>query len=151
MVTLRSAPKPRVTNEQSKPMQAILFISIFSRLPANILESGLENLLVNIPQERLRYFLSCCIHYTRRGLAMHLTPRRAVLRRATQTARCFDTVSRSRRIGSGCAIGLSETAWMIGCPEEPRSRSFASRAEHGKGVKHRVLGSGWRVGEEGDE
>jgi hypothetical protein len=35
------------------------------------------------------------------------------------------------------AIGPSKTAWMIGCPEEQRSRSFASHPEHGK-KKQRV-------------
>jgi hypothetical protein len=39
---------------------------------------------------------------------------------------------------------------MIGCPEEQRSKSFASRLKHGAGAEHRVLGSRWRIHEDRD-
>src|SRR5579859_3124808 len=65
-------------------------------------------------------------------LAVHLTPRRAILRRATRTAKCFDTVSAKPKDRLCCTVGLSKTAWRIGCSEEQRSRSFASHPEHRK-------------------
>src|SRR5579859_4290120 len=86
-------------------------------------------------------------------------PRRTVLRRATPTAKCFDQISakpgpptRATFACWGgkpkdrlcCITGLSRTAPMIGCPEEQRSRDFASHAEYGKGAAI-VLGSDWRI------
>ena len=83
----------------------------------------------------LERFLSCCIRSTRRGERSISLPRRAILRRTTRTAKCFDTVSAKPNDRLRCTVGLSKTAWRIGSPEEQRSRSFASHPEHGKGTE----------------
>jgi hypothetical protein len=103
--------------------------------------------------------LLSCLSTTRRGQRSTSPPRRrAILRRATRTAKWFDTVFAKPGPPTGavfacwggkpkdrlcCTAGLAKAAWMLGCPEEQRGRSFASRPKHGAGVEHRVLGSGW--------
>jgi hypothetical protein len=61
----------------------------------------------------------------------------------------FDPVSAKPKDRLRCTVGLYKTAWMIGCPEEQRSRFFAPHLEHGK-EQSIVLGSGWRFHEDRD-
>jgi len=91
--------------------------------------------LLQICVIRLEGFLSCCIHYTRRRLAIYPTPATRHPEASHANHKVFDTVSAKPKDRPRCTVGLSKTAWMSGRPEEQRSRSFASHLGHGKGAE----------------
>jgi len=68
------------------------------------------------------------------------TLRRAIPRRATRTIMHLDSVSAELRDRLRCIIGSLQTAWMMGGPEEQRSRPFALASWGWLWWGHGVLG-----------